>query len=440
MHVCGDFYLKPPFPQLGIISTGGTENFRQISVKLPQNNNLMATITIEIGKKNNKKERPVSFLICQGSTKKRIPTGITVRDSELTANGKRIKEPEKAKAVEIKRRDLQDKLDALSLELIGKDVDAAYIVERITATTGSIDFFIFTEDWLKHSGIKGAKNYATMLNALEGYLGRRALQFTSITYDLLRGFEDYLRNKPRAQSLYLGQMRHLYREAMRRYNTDYEQVIKNDPFMRYQVPRQVMKKGVRALSLEQLLKVYHFKGNPHSRAQLARDCFILSFCLMGMNSVDMYSCSDRKGDTIRYKRAKTKDRRSDEAYIEVIIQPFIKNLAKKYRGGNKVFNFSERYSTASIFNQNLNKGLKDVGDAVGIDGLNFYQARHTFATLSRNLMRFSKSDVDEALNHVGTLDIADVYIAKDFSIINENNALLIGRVFGGLSTEGSSEG
>ena len=104
-----------------------------------------------------------------------------------------------------------------------------------------------------------------------------------------------------------------------------------------------------------------------------------------------------------------------------------------------MFNFSERYSTASIFNQNLNKGLKDVGDAVGIDGLNFYQARHTFATLSRNLMRFSKSDVDEALNHVGTLDIADVYIAKDFSIINENNALLIGRVFGGLSTEGSSE-
>lgn len=81
-------------------------------------------------------------------------------------------------------------------------------------------------------------------------------------------------------------------------------------------------------------------------------------------------------------------------------------------------------------NQNLNKGLKDVGEAVGIEGLNFYQARHTFATLSRNLMRFSKSDVDEALNHVGTMDIADVYIAKDFSIINDNNAKLIKEVFG----------
>ena len=62
-------------------------------------------------------------------------------------------------------------------------------------------------------------------------------------------------------------------------------------------------------------------------------------------------------------------------------------------------------------------------------GLQFYQARHTFATLSRNMMKFSKSDVDEALNHVGSYDIADVYITKDFSIINENNFKLIDKVF-----------
>lgn len=390
----------------------------------------MATLTIEIGKKNKKKVHPISFLVCQGTSKKRIPTDITATDSELTTNQKKLKEPTKAKIIEAKRRALQDKLDALSLDLIGQEVDASFIVERITATQGEIDFFTFTDEWLEHSSIKGAKNYATMLNTLEAYLGKRRLAFSTITYNTLKGFEEYLRDKPRAQSLYLGQLRHLYREAMRRYNTDYEQVIKNDPFLRYKVPRQVLKKGVRALSLEQLLKVYNFKGEPHSRAQLARDCFILSFCLMGMNSVDMYSCADRKGDTIRYRRAKTKDRRSDEAYIEVVIQPFIKELAKKYKGRGKVFNFSERYSTASTFNQNLNKGLKDVGAAVGIEGLNFYQARHTFATLSRNLMRFSKSDVDEALNHVGTMDIADVYIAKDFSIINDNNAKLIKEVFG----------
>ena len=81
------------------------------------------------------------------------------------------------------------------------------------------------------------------------------------------------------------------------------------------------------------------------------------------------------------------------------------------------------------FNKNLNIGLKTVGKAVGINDLEFYQARHTFATLSRNLMKFSKGDVDEALNHVGSFEVADIYIAKDFSIINDNNFKLIKRVF-----------
>ena len=33
----------------------------------------------------------MSFLICEGKTKKRIPMGINVADSELTTNGKRIR-------------------------------------------------------------------------------------------------------------------------------------------------------------------------------------------------------------------------------------------------------------------------------------------------------------------------------------------------------------
>ena len=390
----------------------------------------MATITIEIGKKGKKKERAVSFLVCQGKTKKRIPTEIAVTDSELTSNGKRIKEPKKAKLISSMLQILQDKLYSLSLELSGKDVDAEYIVRRITATGSDLDFFSFADDWLSNSQIKGKKNYRTMLHSLEGHLKVRKLPFTAIDYKMLQSYQQYLKDKPRAMSLYLGLMRHLYREAMLRYNTDYELVIKNDPFTRFSVPRQIIKKGVRALSLEDFMKIYNYEGISGSRAQLARDCFILSFCLMGMNSVDMYECQDIKNDSICYNRTKTRDRRSDEAYIEVNIHPFIRPLVDKYKDKTKVFNFHRRYSSPSTFNSNINKGLKDIGKAAGIKDLEFYQARHTFATLSRNLVGISKGDVDEALNHVGTLDIADVYIAKDFSIINKNNFKLINKVFG----------
>lgn len=389
----------------------------------------MATITIEIGRKGKKKERSVSLLVCQGKTKKRIPTEITVTDSELSANGKKIKSSSKAYAIEKMRRKLQDRLVELSLELLGKDFDAAYIAERLTAGTGDVDFFWFSGEWLRHTTIKGKKNYVCMLRSLERYLGKKKLPFASITYNMLQGYEEYLAGKPRAQSLYLGLMRHLYREAMRQCNSDYDYSIRNDPFLRYRVPRQVLKKGVRALSQEDLLKIYNFEGRAHSRAQLARDCFILSFCLMGINSADLYNAKVMKNGVLCYNRTKTKDRRSDGAYIEIKVHPFIKKLMWKYRATNRVFNFYKRYSTAAVFNAALNKGLKEVGSSVGIEKLEFYQARHTFATLSRNLMKFSKSDVDEALNHVGTMDIADVYIKKDFSIINENNFKLIERVF-----------
>lgn len=387
----------------------------------------MATIRLEIGKKNKSGTHPVSFLVCQGNTKKRIPTEIFVLGSELSSNGKRIKNLTKAKLIEDMRRHLEDRLFAISSELLGRDLDASYIVDRLLSHQGDIDFFKFAEDWLQHTTIKGKKNYQTMLNSLESYLGKRSLSISAITYSMLKGYEEHLANKPRAKSLYLGLIRHLYREALRRYNTDSEQVIKNDPFLRYRVPRQQLKKGIRALTLDELLKIYHYKGE--GRAVLARDCFILSFCLMGMNSVDMYECKDFKGDTIKYNRAKTKDRRDDSAYIEVKIHPFVRELIMKYRDNRLAFSFHKRYSTSSNFNQAINIGLKKVGEAVGIDGLQFYQARHTFATLSRNLMRYSKSDVDEALNHVGSMDIADVYIAKDFSIINENNFRLIEKVF-----------
>ena len=181
---------------------------------------------------------------------------------------------------------------------------------------------------------------------------------------------------------------------------------------KYRETQQVLKKGVRALSLDQLMKVVNYQPKKNTLAELAHDCFILSFCLMGMNSVDMYQVSCLENGTIKYKRT-----------IEVKVHPYIQPLMEKWKGEDRIFRFNKKYYCAECFNQNLNIGLKTIGKAVGINKLQFYQARHTFATLSRNLMKFSKGDVDEALNHVGNYEIADVYITKDFSIINDRNPI-----------------
>ena len=389
----------------------------------------MATITTEFGKLSSNKTRTVYLKIRSGKTEKRINTHVKVSESEISPRTKKIKTFEKAMQVEKLRLDLETKISQMGIDALGVNVDAKRITSIIIKKEEEVDFFAFAKNWLAHTNIKGKKNYQCMLNTFSSFLGKESLSFSDITYTLLKEFESHLHQKPRAQSLYLGELRHLFREAMLEYNTEENTTIKSDPFIRYKVPKQVMKKGVRALTLEELMKVYHYQGRPGSRDQLARDTFILSFCLMGMNSVDLFSATNYKNGYIKYNRTKTKDRRSDEAYIEVKVHPFIMPLMRKYAGTKTIFNFCSRYNDYEGFNKNLNIGLKKVGNSVGIRDLEFYQARHTFATLSRNLMKFSKGDVDEALNHVGSFEVADIYIAKDFSIINDNNFKLIKRVF-----------
>lgn len=392
----------------------------------------MATITTEFGKVSSKKQRAVYLLVRDKKTVKRISTGVKVDEKEVSPKTKKIKNFEKAQIVEKLKMELMGKMTALGPEYhYNESVDATKIASKIVSKqqAESIEFFGFAEMWMARREAKSMRNYVCMLHKLQEFLKRDTLDFSEITYTLLKDFENYLSDFTRAKSMYLGEIRHLYREAMLEYNTDEETVIKNDPFLRYKTPKQVLKLGVRSLKLEDILKIYHYDAAPGSRVQMARDCFILSFCLMGMNSVDMYLATKLEKGTLKYKRAKTKDRRADEAYIEVKIHPFIKPLMKRYKGATHVFNFYKKYVGQENFNNNINRGLKEIGKAIGIPNLQFYQARHTFATLSRNMMKFSKSDVDEALNHVGSYGIADVYITKDFNIINENNFKLIEEVF-----------
>ena len=81
------------------------------------------------------------------------------------------------------------------------------------------------------------------------------------------------------------------------------------------------------------------------------DCFKLSFCLMGMNSADLYNATDYDGEYITYCRTKTKGCRNDHAKMVVRVHPMIKDLIEKYRGEERVFNFHERFSSMADLNR-----------------------------------------------------------------------------------------
>ena len=208
----------------------------------------MATISIEFGKESSQKTREVYLLVRQGKTRQRVKTGVRLNEQEYSPKTKKIKSIEKARIVEKLRLDLIDNMSNLAAGSMAGDPDDAHtITKKIIKKQEKkeLEFFTYAEDWVSRAKIKGAKNYLTMLNTLEKFLECRKLFFQEITVTFLKDFEAFLDDRPRAQSLYIGQMRHIFREAMLEYNTDDKIVIKNDPFLRYKAPKQVLKKGVR---------------------------------------------------------------------------------------------------------------------------------------------------------------------------------------------------
>lgn len=382
----------------------------------------MATITYKIEEPKKDKTRKVSITLSHKGIRKRIHTNITIKECDLTKQGK-IKSDSLKRNIEDTINTLKNRLYEIETSLGNKDVDIEWIYSQLTGNVKTLDFFEYTKKWIEKSSNKGKGNYSIMLNSLHRFLKCDTLSFSDINYNLLNNYKDYLTGHPRAQSLYLGCMRHIFNEAIREYNMDDNKVITNNPFNSFIIPKSVSMTKNRIINDDNLIKLFNFHGT--RRVGMARDCYILSFCLIGMNSVDLYECTSYNNGVLAYDRAKTRDRRTDNAHIEIVVPNIIKPLFDKYKGDSRVFDFYKKYSNAANFNKHINKGLHIIADTLGIPHFDFYSARHTWASIARNRLGIDKYTIHEALNHVSDMSITDIYIQKDYTNINKANEKVI---------------
>ena len=235
----------------------------------------------------------------------------------------------------------------------------------------------------------------------------------------------------RSLSLYLISIKKLFNEAKKKYNKKEKNLIliPNSPFMELEIPKQeaTRKRAISADIIKKLWKLPYKdmkKGYKSTcRYNLAKDCFILSFCLMGINSADLYNATEMEGYTIVYNRTKTKDRRLDKAQMKVDIPRLILPLVEKYKDktGKRLFNFYQYYADEKDFNKAINYGLKEICTILEIDDLEYYAARHSWATIALNKAGIDKYIVHAALNHIDdAMKVTDIYIERDF--VNENKA------------------
>ena len=382
---------------------------------------------------------------------KRLSTSLFATSKDLTKSLKLKEGTPIKREVDNLVRTYQGICAKLQLEVNACTLDDVFdYLKSERERTRSIDFIQFCKEWLETTSIKGRKNYQSALNSFMNYLGKEHLKTDEVTSQLLNGFKAYLNLKReelviqlqkqgkripsnRTVSLYLGSIRHLFNEAKKKYN-DYDKniiLIPNSPFEHVEVPRQEATRK-RAIPVDIIKKVWNLpykdmkKGYKATcRYNLAKDCFILSFCLMGMNSADLYNATEMEGNTIIYNRTKTKDRRLDKAQMKVDIPKLILPLIEKYKDktGKRLFNFYQYYADEKGFNKAINYGLKEIGTILGVDDLEYYAARHSWATIALNKVGIDKYTVHAALNHVDdAMKVTDIYIERDFVMENKANA------------------
>lgn len=390
---------------------------------------------------------------------KRLSTNLFITSKDLTKSLK-FKEDTSIKRA-IDRLVLYYREQCFKLQLDQNHYSLDEIIEFLNGEQEkqqTIDFIKFSREWIASATIKGAPNYTTAINALVRFVGKEELDINLITLDFLEQFKAFLieerdaRTKKlmqqgkrvtsnRTLSLYLVSIKKLFNEAKRKFNKKDKNLIliSNSPFDEFEIPKQEATRK-RAIPADIIKKVWKLpykdmrKGYKSTcRYNLAKDCFILSFCLMGINSADLYNATERIGNTITYNRTKTKARRLDGAKMMVEIPKTILPLVEKYKdpSGKRLFNFYRYYADEGNFNKAINYGLKEIGELLGVYDLEYYAARHSWATIALNKVGIDKYTVHAALNHVDeAMKVTDIYIERDFMNENKANAKVVKYVFG----------
>jgi len=390
---------------------------------------------------------------------KRLATSLFATSKDLTKELKIKQSSPLKREVDNLIRGYQEKCAKLQIELNHYTLDDVmdYLNgEREKQQT--IDFVKFSREWIASTSIKGAPNYTTAVNALVRFVGKEELDINLVTQDFLEGFKSFLNKEREARtkkllqqgkrvpsnrtlSLYLVSIKKLFNEAKKKYNRKEKNLIliAHSPFDDFSIPRQEATRK-RAIPSDIIKKVWKLpykdmkKGYKSTcRYNLAKDCFILSFCLMGMNSADLYFATDLKNGTISYNRTKTKARRLDGAKMQVDIPKLLMPIVDKYRdkSGKRIFDFYRYYADEKSFNKAINYGLKEIGSLLGIDDLEYYAARHSWATIALNKVGIDKYTIHAALNHVDeAMKVTDIYIERDFVNENKANAKVVKYVLG----------
>ena len=329
------------------------------------------------------------------------------------------------------------------------------VIDHITKEDVDVCFSEYAEKhWekIKSEGReRTSKNYKLAVQHLEKYLGTNRIMFSHLTSVVLNRWIESLRLTNRAKEMYPVCIRQIFKSAILDFNDEERGVvrIKFNPWLKVQIPKA--DKGIqRAISAEECREFFN-RPLPKTKMisslpELGRDIDLLVLCLGGINTVDLFEMkkSNYKNGKICYNRAKTRNHRADDAYMEMRIEPYIQPIFDKYLDESEseyLFNFHERYCDSDSFSANVNSGIRKICKDMEMSKENYYCVytfRHTWGTIAQNDCGANLHDVAFGMNHSHGLKVTRGYVKIDYSPAWELNAKIIDFIF--FSNEKSKQG
>lgn len=324
--------------------------------------------------------------------------------------------------------DLMDDMETIikkknTFQIAAMDVNqlAEYIIKEMQMIDEfQLDFFQFAKESIakkkKHSG----KNYTCALNSFASFLKAETLDISLITSSLMRKYEAFLIEKygknARAVSMYTSSIAAIHAEARKMYNDNEMGDIRiRNPFEYYTPPKQVPANKF-ALDIETVQKIIDISKTLKGPHKFATDLFLISFALMGTNTPDLYFAEFIETDVIRYYREKTRERRHDNAEMQIRIEPMVRSLFNEYKDteGNNMLNLQKQFKTYEAVGRKCNIYLKDIAKMLKIKPFSMKAARHSWPTIAYEI-GIPMDIINDSLCHVDcNLIVTNIYIRKNW--------------------------
>jgi integrase len=365
-----------------------------------------------------------------------IPTALYVTDKHLTKS-KEIKDH----GYIIAANRIIDEMREIVMNIAGLQyMECERLRKIISDRMGEgkefhLDFYEYAMGKIEGMKPATAMSHKTAFNNLRKF--KPKLDINELTSKLMINFKKYLKDNGvscNSANLYMIKIQHILNIAKDEFNDDDSVRIKVNPFRKGVIEAKKPSEH-RVLTASQIRRIATIKGDRYEN--YARDIFILSFCLVGINIVDLYPLkkSDVKNNILTYCRTKTRDKRADNAMISIRIEKEAKAIIDNYKDNvsDCLFNFHYRHKTYESMSHCLRriyKRFKNYDPSLPAE-LTYYYARHSWATIAYNDCGIDMQTIHEALNHASdaNMKITDVYVKKDFTRIWDANRKVLDFVF-----------